>query len=78
MDYTTQLPEVKECQQEQDQQQMHTLYGLCQHLVDGRAARGKRYDLAGILAVLVIAKLAGMRKLIGSQRVDQPPRTVTA
>lgn len=31
-----------------------------------RAARGKRYELAGILAVLVIAKLAGMKSLLGA------------
>ncbi len=65
MDYTTLLPDVKEAQ-EQAHRQMHSLYDLCQHLVDGRAARGKRYDLAGILVVLVIAKLAGMRSLLGA------------
>jgi hypothetical protein len=50
MDYTTLLPEVKEAQQSA-QQEMQSLYGLCQQLVDGRAARGKRYDLAGLLVV---------------------------
>jgi predicted transposase YbfD/YdcC len=65
MDYTTLLPEVKE-PQEQGQKQMQSLYGICQHLVDGRAARGKRYDLAGVLVVLVLAKLAGMRSLLGA------------
>ncbi len=65
MDYTTLLPEVKE-PQEQGQKQMQSLYGMCQHLVDGRAARGKRYDLAGVLVVLVLAKLAGMRSLLGA------------
>jgi DDE_Tnp_1-associated len=34
--------------------------------VDGRAARGKRYDLAGIVIVLVLAKLAGMKSLLGA------------
>jgi len=28
--------------------------------VDGRAARGKRYDLVALLVLLVLAKLAGM------------------
>ena len=37
MEYTTLLPEVEETQ-EQGQKQMQSLYGLCQQLVDGRAA----------------------------------------
>ena len=65
MDYTTLLPEVKEAQ-EPAPTQMHSFYSLCQQLVDGRAARGKRYDLAGILVVLVLAKLAGMKNLLGA------------
>ncbi len=32
--------------------------------VDGRAARGKRYDLAALLVLLVLAKLAGMQSLL--------------
>lgn len=65
MDYTTLLPEVKEAQ-ESAHTPMHSLYGICQQLVDRRAARGKRYDLAGILVVLVLAKLAGMKNLLGA------------
>lgn len=65
MDYTTLLPEVKKVQ-EPGKTQMHSLYDLCKQLVDGRAARGKRYDLAGLLAVLVVAKLAGMKSLLGA------------
>lgn len=45
---------------------MPSLYSLCQDVVDGRAARGKRYDLAGILAVVVVAKRAGMKSLSGA------------
>src|SRR5438045_1811579 len=45
---------------------MHSLYEVCQQLVDGRCARGKRYDLAGLLVVLVLAKLAGMQSLLGA------------
>jgi hypothetical protein len=29
-------------------------------------ARGKRYDVAGLLVVLVLAKLAGMQSLLGA------------
>jgi hypothetical protein len=65
MDYTTLLPEVKESQKPV-QKQGQSLYGICHQLVDGRAARGKRYDLAGLLAVLVLAKLAGMKSLLGA------------
>jgi predicted transposase YbfD/YdcC len=31
--------------------------------VDGRKARGKRYDLAGLLIILILAKLAGRRSM---------------
>ena len=65
MDSTTLLPEVKEAQ-ESAHTQVHSLYGVCQQLVDGRAARGKRYELAGVLVVLVLAKLAGMESLLGA------------
>ena len=34
--------------------------------VDGRAARGKRFDLAALLVLLVLAKLAGMQSLLGA------------
>lgn len=65
MDYTTLLCEVKESQ-EQGHKRLHSLYAVCQQLVDGRAPRGKRYDLAGLLMVLVMAKLAGMKNLLGA------------
>jgi len=65
MDYTTLLSEGKESQ-EQGQKRLHSLYAVCQQVVDGRAARGKRYDLADLLMVLVMAKLAGMRSLLGA------------
>lgn len=35
-------------------------------MLDGRAARGKRYELAALLVVLVVAKLAGMQSLLGA------------
>ena len=65
MDYTTLCAESKE-DQEQLSKRMHSLYEVCQQLVDGRKARGKRYDLAGLLVVLVLAKLAGMQSLVGA------------
>ena len=51
MDYTTLFPESQEGQ-EQPAKRMHSLYEVCQQVVDGRKARGKRYDLAGLLVVL--------------------------
>lgn len=46
--------------------QSHSLYQICQQIEDKRAARGKQYDLAGLLMVLVLAKLAGMKSLLGA------------
>lgn len=43
---------------------MHSFYAVCEQLVDGRKARGKRYDLAGVLVVMVLAKLAGMSSVL--------------
>jgi predicted transposase YbfD/YdcC len=65
MDYTTLLPESPEGP-ERSAKGMQSLYEVCQQLVDGRCARGKRYDLAGLLVVLVLAKLAGMQSLLGA------------
>ena len=65
MDYTTLIPESKEGQ-EQPTKGMQSLYEVCQQVVDGRGARGKRSELAGLLVVLVLAKLAGMQSLLGA------------
>ena len=65
MDYTTLCTESKG-NQEQVSGGLHSLYEVCQQLVDGRKARGKRYDLAGLLVVLVLAKLAGMQSVLGA------------
>ncbi len=51
---------------EQPAKGMHSLYEVCQQVVDGRRARGKRYELASLLVVLVLAKLAGMQSLQGA------------
>jgi predicted transposase YbfD/YdcC len=65
MDYTTLLSEIKE-RQNQPQKGMQSLYEVCRQVGDGRGARGKRYDLAGLLVVLIVAKLAGMKSLVGA------------
>jgi predicted transposase YbfD/YdcC len=65
MDYTTLVAESKEGQ-EQPLKGMHSLYEVCKQVVDGRCARGKRYELADLLVVLVLAKLAGMQSLLGA------------
>jgi len=51
MDYTTLFPKSQEGQN-QPVERMQSLYQVCQQVVDGRKARGKRYDLAGLLVVL--------------------------
>src|SRR3989440_3399233 len=65
MDYTTLCAES---QQEQGlpPKGMQSLYEVCQEVVNGRCARGKRYELASLLVVLVLAKLAGMTSLSGA------------
>jgi len=65
MDYTTLCAESQEGQ-EQRAKRIQSLYEVCKQIVDGREARGKRYDLAGLLVVLVLAKLAGMQSLLGA------------
>jgi hypothetical protein len=69
MDYTTLVLE-SEGGQEQPPKRLHSLYEVCQQVGDGREARGKRYELAGLLAVLILAKLAGMQSLLGESRMD--------
>lgn len=66
MDYTTLLPEIKEEGQDQPSRGMQSLYEACQQVADSRRARGKRYELADLLMVLVLAKLAGMQSLLGA------------
>ena len=55
MDYTTLTPEGIEAQT-LTPAQTQSLYEVCRQIVDGRAARGKQYELAGLLIVLVLAK----------------------
>jgi DDE_Tnp_1-associated/Transposase DDE domain len=63
MDYTT-LGEESKMEGLPSPTQMPSLYQACQQIVDGRKARGKQYDLAGVLMVLVWAKLAGMSSVL--------------
>src|SRR5215472_5896637 len=43
-----------------------SLYEALQHLPDPRRGQGKRYELALILCLLVLAKLAGQKTLSGA------------
>ena len=65
MYYTTVLEESKE-KQTCASKQMQSLYQVCQQIKDGRKARGRQYDLAGVLLVVVLAKLAGMSSLLAA------------
>jgi hypothetical protein len=65
MDYTTLFPEQREAKAGMEKPAI-SLYEVCQQVLDGRAARGKRYELAALLVVLVLAKLAGMQSLLGA------------
>ncbi len=65
MDYTTLVAEIREVKQDGENQAI-SLYEVCRQVVDGRAARGKRYELAALLVLLVLAKLAGMQSLLGA------------
>jgi len=65
MDYTTLGGEIK-AGADQDSKRMLSLYEVCQEVVDGREARGKRYEMAGLLMVLLLAKLAGMKSVLGA------------
>src|SRR5262249_12064704 len=62
MDYPALLKESKT--EVPAPRQFLSLYQVCQQLTDGRKARGKRYDLAGVLLILVWAKLAGMSSVL--------------
>jgi predicted transposase YbfD/YdcC len=75
MEYTTLAPEAREVK-EGVQNTPTSLYEVCQQVVDGRAARGKRYELAALLVLLVLAKLAGMESLLGASEwiADQQER----
>lgn len=74
MDYTTLLEENKR-EHACSSRQMHSRYQACQQIKDGRKARGKQYDLAGVLLLVVLAKLAGMSSLLAASRMGKGPGT---
>jgi hypothetical protein len=67
MDYTTLCSESQEtaAPAAPSASKMQSLFEICQRVSDGRRARGKRYEVAGVLAVLAVAKLAGMTSMLG-------------
>lgn len=65
MEYTTLTVEGNGVH-ELSQEQTHSLYEVCKQIADKRAARGKQYELAGLLMILILAKLAGMKSLLGA------------
>ena len=65
MEYTTLIPEIKE-PKEEEEALTTSLYQALQQIEDGRAARGKQYELAALPLLLVLAKLAGMKSLLGA------------
>ena len=65
MDYTTLVSDTPDLHPPASKQ-MHSLYEVCQQVQDGRAARGKQYDLAALLVLLLTAKLAGEKSLLGA------------
>lgn len=68
MDYTTLPPlsmTVKEATQP-DLTPAHSLYEALQGLPDFRRGQGKRYELARLLCLLLLAKLAGQTTLSGA------------
>ena len=65
MDYTTLFCQIQE-EPAPPFKRAPSLCEVCQQVEDGRKARGKRYDLASLLVVLVLAKLADMQSLLGA------------
>ena len=65
MDYTT-LPIPSNAEMVHEAVVMTSLYETLQQLSDARRGQGKRYALALILCLLVLAKLAGQTSLSGA------------
>jgi len=66
MDYTT-LPSKKPLATgEENLEMVFSLYEALQELPDARRAQGKRYSLALILCLVILAKLAGQKSLSGA------------
>ena len=62
MDYTT-LPAKTRLPSDPETLPVVSLYEALQHLPEPRRAQGKRYELALILCLLILAKLAGQKTL---------------
>jgi len=65
MDYTT-LPSNQLPTLDAESLPLMSLYQALQELPDTRRAQGKRYELALILCLLLLAKLAGQKSLSGA------------
>jgi predicted transposase YbfD/YdcC len=74
MDYTT-LPSKKLPALDAESPALTSLYEVLHELPDVRRAQGKRYSLALILTLLVVAKLAGQTSLRGATEWLQHRRT---
>ncbi len=61
MDYTILLQGTENAVRplQKGQSEIHSLYRALQELADPRKKKGKRYELALVLTLLVLAKLAG-------------------
>ena len=67
MDYTTlNVKKASTPNLNEETLPLTSLYKALQELPDPRRDQGKRYDLAVILCLLVLAKLAGQTKLSGA------------
>ena len=68
MDYTTltPAPSTRTEAVQRDLAPGHSLYEALQHLPDPRRGQGKRYELALLLCLLLLAKLAGQSTLSGA------------
>ena len=66
MDYTTLPSQAPLATDEENLQMVFSLYEALQELPDTRRAQGKRYELAFILCLLLLAKLAGQKSLSGA------------
>ena len=65
MDYTT-LKVTGSAAMHEESPSLTSLYAALQELPDPRRSQGKRYELALILCVVVLAKLAGQTTLCGA------------
>jgi predicted transposase YbfD/YdcC len=77
MDYTT-LPVEKSSVPNEEHLPWSSLYEALQELADPRRAQGKRYELALILCLLVLAKLVGQTSLCGATEWLRHRNTVLA